>query len=690
LPVPSRHLLAVLLLVLTAAGVRADIVHVAGRRIKCAVVSEDENEVVVNTYNSRFPRAVLGTERFPRSKVKKIVRETVPLHEYRLRAAKAETVVDLLELAAFCDEHKLKAERERIALRAAALDPENEHVRRLISPSKAQRLIKADPTLNPDLTKALAAYLEIEDAGERKTARADLKRSFGYAPGDVYLERAWRSARSPRGLREDRPLTLRSKEIKAVYTLRVPKDYDPFRAYPLVVGLHGGGPGGKERDMVVGSGRAAMMKYGRQSAKHGWIVVCPTAIAAPWAATPNHDYVLALIEEISLLYNVDRNRIYLIGHSMGGYGSFHFGPKYAEMFAAVAPMSGGGAGGSMKRFKDTATPVYIYHSADDAVCGVQGSRTPANALQSMDADFVYTEVNGHGHGIAPGVLTDIFDYFAVRTLARGKGRRFSPTHGPDSSFTAKVTREEKAYLGNPLEASSSGASADRTRKKLLAELRLGGGSAQEAAEELIALDDRKTLKPLGEIAGQSRWAEDVRAAACRVLGRIGDDDSVRSLSSALRAESWRVRDAAAEALGVLGSAKGVAPLLKSVEHEWTVFESKRIRGNNFHYSDWEVCHRSFAVRATALGRLGDASAVRTLHRIVVTRVFGGDWIANASARAGQNARRPVRACALAVVAALETLGGEGAVPALEELKGHLEDDGEVVRRCDTALRALGR
>jgi dienelactone hydrolase len=686
----SRTSIVALLFVLTTASVRADIVHVAGRRIKCAIISEDETEVVLNTYNSRFAKATRGTETFPRGKVKKIVRESVPLHEYRRRATEAQTVDDLLALAKFCDKHKLKTELERVALRAAALDAENEDVRRLLSPSKAQRLIKADPTLNPDLAKALDAYLKIEDAGERKTARANIKRDFGFGPADLYFERAWRSARSPRGLHRDRPLTLRSREIKAVYTLQVPKDYDAFRTYPLVVGLHGGGAGGKERDMVVGSGRAAMMKYGRQAAKHGWIAVCPTAIKAPWAATPNHDYLLTLIEEISLLYNVDRNRIYLIGHSMGGYGSFYFGPKHAEMFAAVAPMSGGGAGGSMKRLKDTATPIYIYHSADDSVCGVQGSRSPADALRSLGTDFVYTEVNGHGHGIAPGVMTDIFDYFSVRTLARGKGKRFSPTHAPDSSFTAKMSRDEKSYFGDPLKAGPAGGSADKARKQLLAKLRMGGGSAQGAADELIALNDKKTLKPLGDVAGQSKWSDDVRAAACRVLGRIGNDDSVRSLGSALRAESWRVRDAAAAALGALGSEKGVAPLVKSLDSEWAVFESKRIQGNNFHYSDWEVCHRSFAIRASALAKLGDASAVKALHRIVVTRVLGGDWNARANARAGQDARRPPHACALAVVAAIETLAGEAAAPAIEELKVHMKDSAQVVRRCEAALAALAR
>jgi pimeloyl-ACP methyl ester carboxylesterase len=684
-----RVRLASLLVLLLAAAASADLVYLAGgRRIKGAVVRDDESQVVVNTYNSRHPEAALGTETFPRAQVRKIVREEDPLHEYRRRSAGASTAEAHLELAAFCEEHRLNAERQRELLRAFALDPASEAVRKEISATKAERLVRAEPTLNPRLREALAAYLAEEDAGRRKTARAEIRKTFGYDPGDLYLERAWRSARAPRGLREDMPLTLRARDIKAVYTLLVPKGYDPVTPTPLVVGLHGGGPGGKERDKVVGSGRQAMVKFGRAASSRGWIAVCPTAIRAGWGAKVNRELILTLIEEISLRYNVDRNRIYLVGHSMGGFGTFAVGPAHPELFAAIAPMSGGGAGGSMRKLKDTRTGIYIYHSADDNVCRVAGSRVPADSLRDLEADFVYTEVNGAGHGIASGVVKDIFDFFAVRTLARGKGRRFTSTHEPDPSFLAKVTRDEKTYLGDPLAATPARASDDAKRKELLSGLRKGGGAAKEAADALISLADPKTRKPLGDLAASPRWDPDVRAEACRVLGRIGDEGSVRALGAALRAEEAKVRDAAARALGALGLPKGLAPLLRSLDTEWADLDRRRIAGNHFHYSDWEVLLRSFAIRARALAELGDPAAVGPLRRVVIDKVLGGDWQVYASARAGQDANRPRRACALAVCESLETLGGADAAAAIRELRKRRNDDAKVVRRCDQALEKL--
>lgn len=686
-----RALVGPVLLALLAAPTLSDVVYVGGKgRLKCAVVRESEEEIVVNTFNSRHPEAINGAETFLKSRVKKVVREVDALRESRRRAAEAKTIEDLLALAAYCKEHKLEPERQRTLLRAFVLDRENADVRKAITPTKAERLVRAEPGLNPELAKALEIYLETEDVGERKKARGKLGSTFGYAPGDLYLERAWRSARAGRGQQVDRPLTLRARDIKAVYTLLVPKDYDATRPYPLVIGLHGGGPGGKERDKVVGSGRAAMQKYGRESARRGWIAACPTAVVAGWGSKSNRELVTTLIEELGILYNVDRNRIYLVGHSMGGYGTFALGPAFAETWAAIAPMSGGGGGGSMKKLMDTGTGIYIYHSADDNVCGVGGSRGPAERLRSLEADFVYTEVNGAGHGIARGVIRDIFDYFAVRTLAKGRSRRFSPTRAPDSSFSAKTSRDEKTYFGDPLHATPSGGTSDTNRwKDLISDLRKGGGSADRAAAELIALASPKSRKPLGDIAGQPKWDADVRAAACRVLARIGNDASVTSLARALRAEQAVVRDAAAKALGVLGSAKGLKPLLASLQAEWTVFDGKRIGGTHFHYSDWEVLLRSFAIRAAALAELGDATAAKAIHRIVVKKVLGGGWQVHASARAGQDARRPVRACGVAVAESLGTLGGADAAKALRDLKAAVPEDGKVQSACDAALARIG-
>jgi dienelactone hydrolase len=70
--------------------------------------------------------------------------------------------------------------------------------------------------------------------------------------------------------------------------------------------------------------------------------------------------------ENNVAYNVDLNRVYLTGHSMGGIGVWHLGPKLAEHWAAIAPLAGHGFN-RLAWLRKTLTPVYIHHGEDDPV-----------------------------------------------------------------------------------------------------------------------------------------------------------------------------------------------------------------------------------------------------------------------------------------------------------------------------------
>ena len=118
--------------------------------------------------------------------------------------------------------------------------------------------------------------------------------------------------------------------------------------------------------------------------RHGYLVACPDALRAPWRAPGNEEMLRALLEELKHLYNVDVDRVYLTGHSMGGFGAWALGPAMAELWAAVSPMAGGGGGG-YGRLVGTNTPVFIFHGADDAVVGPGPDRATARATGSTSA-----------------------------------------------------------------------------------------------------------------------------------------------------------------------------------------------------------------------------------------------------------------------------------------------------------------
>ncbi|MDP3915442.1 MAG: dienelactone hydrolase family protein [Bacteroidota bacterium] len=111
----------------------------------------------------------------------------------------------------------------------------------------------------------------------------------------------------------------------------VPEDYVSSKKYPLVLQLHGIGP------KFIGGIRASWtgMKY------EDWIDPSLGVIYVQAYARQNSGYrgiaeseLLQILSEVKLDYSIDPDRIYIIGHSMGGAGTLNFALHHPDMFAA--------------------------------------------------------------------------------------------------------------------------------------------------------------------------------------------------------------------------------------------------------------------------------------------------------------------------------------------------------------------
>jgi dienelactone hydrolase len=116
-------------------------------------------------------------------------------------------------------------------------------------------------------------------------------------------------------------------------------------------------------------------------------------------------YVLEMVRKE---FNIDDNRIYLMGHSMGGMGSMYIGEKYAPMWAAIACLAGFGSPDPKGKMKDT--PLYFTAGSNDSL-GMAG-RTTAEQLKAAGMDVEWKEVPGLDHGgIIAGAMPDVFKFF---------------------------------------------------------------------------------------------------------------------------------------------------------------------------------------------------------------------------------------------------------------------------------------
>ena len=126
---------------------------------------------------------------------------------------------------------------------------------------------------------------------------------------------------------------------------------------------------------------------------------------------------MRVLELVRKEFNIDDNRIFLMGHSMGGAGAMYIGEKYAPLWAAVACIAGFGSPDPKGKLKDT--PLYFTAGSLDTL-GAMG-RTTAEQLKAAGLDVQWKEVPGLDHGgIIAGSMPDVFKFFNEHPKKSGK------------------------------------------------------------------------------------------------------------------------------------------------------------------------------------------------------------------------------------------------------------------------------
>ena len=182
------------------------------------------------------------------------------------------------------------------------------------------------------------------------------------------------------------------KDVALKYLLFIPEQYNPKGpALPLIVFLHGAGERGDDLEKVKVHGPPKIVQNKKD---FPFIVVSPQCLKNQW--WPNMTQELnALLDDILARYNVDSQRVYLTGLSMGGYGSWEWGCANPERFAAVAPICGSGHRWRACNLKNT--PVWAFHGAQDQVVPLQRSEEMVNALKKCRGDVKLTVYPQAGH-----------------------------------------------------------------------------------------------------------------------------------------------------------------------------------------------------------------------------------------------------------------------------------------------------
>jgi len=163
---------------------------------------------------------------------------------------------------------------------------------------------------------------------------------------------------------------------------------------PLIVLLHGAGErgfGGEDIEKVEANGFPKSVLEEERNC----IVIMPQCPPDTfWAARV--ESIVNFIEQIIKEYNIDEDRVYLTGLSMGGYGTWFTAMDRPDMFAAIAPVCGGGMAWNAGVLK---MPIWAFHGAEDPVVSPVQSDEMVAKLRAVGADVTYSKVDGVGHNV---------------------------------------------------------------------------------------------------------------------------------------------------------------------------------------------------------------------------------------------------------------------------------------------------
>ena len=147
------------------------------------------------------------------------------------------------------------------------------------------------------------------------------------------------------------------------YILNKPKDVKIKK--PLIVFLHGSGEKGTDLEKVKTHGP---LKYNKNNNLDAYILAPQCPENTYWDSESLHQLIQKIIKENS----IDRNRIYLTGLSMGGWGAWNLAFSHPETFAALVPICGFVDRVPMiENCKIADIPTRIFHGLLDDVVDVQ-------------------------------------------------------------------------------------------------------------------------------------------------------------------------------------------------------------------------------------------------------------------------------------------------------------------------------
>lgn len=194
---------------------------------------------------------------------------------------------------------------------------------------------------------------------------------------------------------------------------------------PLIIFLHGRSLCGTDMNKVRKYGTISAIEKGRD---FDALVIAPQNPGGAW----NPEKIMNTVDYVCREYYVDTNRIYVLGMSLGGYGTLDFAAAYPDRIAAAIGMGGGATRKDLSGLAKM--PLWIIHGTADDLVPVSGSDKVAAAIEAAREEegdinrLRYDRLPGRNHSILARVFyrPEVYEWLLSHSLDQ-ENRPLTPT-----------------------------------------------------------------------------------------------------------------------------------------------------------------------------------------------------------------------------------------------------------------------
>jgi len=332
----------------------------------------------------------------------------------------------------------------------------------------------------------------------------------------------------------------------------LPGGYDRSKKWPLVVRLHGHNPDNPDYVKWWSVDSRYNMADVEYAGRQGIIYAEPHGRGNNSYRGLGDQDVMRVIRLAKERFNIDEERVYLMGESMGGWGTWNVGTRHPDVFAAIAPIYGGADYHSempeeelaklkpLDRFlleKDSSwsmaegllnLPILVHHGDVDKSVNVEYSHYGVRLLERWGYNVRYVELPGYGHeelNVFANVVNWLLEHRRVANPARVRIRSAELQNAAAYWLKVKQFTSPKEFA--VVDAEITGPNVIRVDTQNVLALELSPGAPLVDPSRAISIvwnGDSHSLKPEGgriELRAPGYEGTSVEKTS-KIAGPIGD------------------------------------------------------------------------------------------------------------------------------------------------------------------------